>query len=52
MDTNERLTRILSDDFAAVDLCKEPCQTEPPGKGKTHGGEVKRKRATKKYARR
>ena len=31
---------ILSDDFAAVDLCEEPCQTEPPEKGKY--GDIKK----------
>ena len=34
---NKRLRRILSNDFATVYLCEEPCQTEPPEKGK-HGG--------------
>ena len=41
---NERtFVRILSDDFAAVDLCEEPCQTEPPEKGKSWRQKRRRK---------
>ena len=40
---NKRLWRILSNDFATVDLCEEPCQTEPHEKGKSWRQKRRRK---------
>ena len=48
-----RYVKAIRGNFAAVDLCEEPCYTEPPEKGK-YGGEtqnvqqnVKRRAAVK-----
>lgn len=46
VNTNERLMRILSNDFAAVDLREEPCNNSLPEKQNSRRG-TKRKTATK-----
>ena len=35
-----RTIKVISGNFSAVDLCEEPCYTEPPEKGK-FGGKTK-----------
>ena len=46
VNTNERLMRILSDDFATVDLREEPCNNSLPEKQNSRR-RTKRKTATK-----
>ena len=38
--------KVLSGNFATVDLCEEPCYTKPPEKGK-YGGRKTRKKVRK-----
>ena len=41
-----RTIKVISGNFATVDLCEEPCYTKPPEKGK-YGGRKTRKKVRK-----